>query len=81
MRRRHQFSTAALMALILCTGVGLALLRDPLIRSALVGLTIGGLLFVVLAAVIYVFYACLVMVVRLFRWLRSREWWSKRVSA
>jgi hypothetical protein len=73
MRRRHQFSTAALMALVLCTGVGLALLRDPNIKAALIGLALGGLLFVVLVSVVYIGFWSLLIVTRLFRWLRSRE--------
>jgi hypothetical protein len=73
MRRRRQFSIASLMALILCAGVGLALLRDPNIRAALVGLALGGLLFVVMVSVIYICSWSLVIVSRLFRWLWSRE--------
>jgi hypothetical protein len=72
MRRRHQFSIAGLMALVLCTGIGLALLRDPNIRAALIGLAIGGLLFVGLWSIIYICFGSVVVVTRLFRWLRSR---------
>jgi hypothetical protein len=69
------------MALIFCTGVVMALLTDPLIRSALVGLALGGVLFAVLCSVIYLISGCIVLVVRLFRRLRSREWWSMRGRA
>ncbi len=71
MRRRHQFSTAALMALVLCTAVALTLLRDPLIRAALIGLALGSVLFVVGASVIYGCVWCVVLVVRLVRRLRT----------
>jgi hypothetical protein len=67
MRRRRQFSIAALMTVILCTGVILALLRDPNIESALEGLAIGGLLFAVLAGVVYVLFGCILLIVWLFR--------------
>jgi hypothetical protein len=71
MRRRHQFSIAALMVLVLGTGVALTPMRDPLIRSALIGLALGGVLFVVGASVIYGCVGCVVVVVRLVRRLRS----------
>jgi multisubunit Na+/H+ antiporter MnhB subunit len=54
MRRRRQSSIAALMIMVLGTGLVLALLRDPDIKSVLWGLAIGGLLCAVLAGVTYV---------------------------
>jgi hypothetical protein len=62
MRRRPQFSIAALMVLVLCAGVALTLMRlleDPNISSALSGLALGGLLFAVSASVIYLGLGCI----------------------
>jgi hypothetical protein len=81
MRRRHQFSIAALMAVVFCTAVALALLRDPPIRWALTGLALGGVLFIVLVSVIYICSRCVLLLVRFYCWLRFRMWRPKRVSA
>jgi hypothetical protein len=73
MRRRRQFSIAALMELILYAGVALTLMRlleDPDISSALLVLASGGLLVVVSASVIYLCLSCIHRVIRLFRRLR-----------
>jgi hypothetical protein len=61
------------MALVLCAGVVLTLMRllgDPNISSALSGLAIGGLLFVVSASVIYLCLGCIHLVIWLFHRLR-----------
>jgi hypothetical protein len=81
MRRRPQLSTAALMEVIFLTGVLLALLKDPDSRSVLAGLANGGLLVVVLTAVCYVCLECILLVVRVSCWLRSRKGRPERVSA
>jgi hypothetical protein len=57
------------MALVLCTGVALALLRDPNIRAALIGMALGSLLFLVAVSVIYICVACVRLLVWLFAWL------------
>jgi hypothetical protein len=80
MKRRRQVSIATLMAVVFCTGIALALLRDPPIRWALTGLALGGVLFAVLVSVIYICRVCLLLVVRFYCWLRFRMWRPKRVS-
>jgi hypothetical protein len=69
------------MTLVFCTGVALALLRDPNIRAALTGMALGSLLFLVAVSVMYFGVVCVRLIVRLFDWLRSWKWRSQRVSA